>query len=472
MTTSPATANNQSGFYVGLGCPGCGGEVRQQEDFYVLTCEHCGSVLRVQMPNQPPAFMVSGRIDRRGARFHIDRYQKKQADPLTDSDIQLKFLYYPYWKVDAVMLKLRNRVKERVYVVHTAKGGAIEHRTETPQTDINLVPYMTTVPAGPAMTGIPPTIGSRAEYIKLVPYSRDNTQDGFDSLPISRTWDDVWEELNKKVRAIGMIETPDFGHNRTEIFRPMPRLVYYPMIVAELYGSSSFDRWVLDGVSGRVVDHRDRITEDRSAPDETPTVEFGQLDVDFHRCGNCGVDLPAHAACMCICHNCDQVVSVDQQSGLPDQIEFVETPDTETADMFPFWIFDIAEADQSRMRPVFGEMVDSGSLAVPAFRLAGFDGYYRLIRRMSAALHQFPTTPLQSHMDRARPVNVSLSEALLMGRLALYRARLSQNPKLAGECPAIEPHRVRLLFAPFRPQAYFYADTVTDLVTFEKSLLS
>ncbi|MFH1688142.1 MAG: SPFH domain-containing protein [bacterium] len=470
--TPSTTASNQSGFYIGLGCPGCGGEVRQQEDFYVLTCGHCGSVLRVRMPDQPPAFMVSARIDAGQARFHIDRFQKKQAAPLTNPGLQYKFLYYPYWKVDAIMLKLRNRVEERVYVTESGEGGSIEHRTETPTTNINLVPYMTTVPAGPEMSGRPPSIGSRADYIKLVPYSRENTQDGFDSLPISRTWAEVWEELNKKVRAVGTIETAGFGRNRTEMFRPLPRLVYYPLVVAEQYGHSSFDRWVLDGLSGRVVDHRHTIPEDSITSEEMPVVKFGELEIDFHRCPNCGDDLPADDACLCICTNCDQVINLDLQSRAPDSIDIVDGPVDSTAELFPFWVLDLPPSDEATLRAVVGGLFESTSLVVPAFRMSGFDGCYRLARRMSTAHPRLPLRPLDTHQERPHAVNVSFSEALLMGQLTLYRARLSQNPDQALVCRSLEPGRVRLLYVPFQRQAYFFVDTVTDSVTFEKKLIS
>ena len=53
---------NKGGYSIGVTCPGCGGKLKLDQDFFVLPCKHCGSVLRVQMPEVPPAFMVKGEL--------------------------------------------------------------------------------------------------------------------------------------------------------------------------------------------------------------------------------------------------------------------------------------------------------------------------------------------------------------------------------------------------------------------------
>jgi len=63
------------------------------------------------MPDTPAAFMAQSGVADHEIRFHIDRYLKQNDLPLTGSTLQVKRLYYPYWKVDATVLKLRNKTE-------------------------------------------------------------------------------------------------------------------------------------------------------------------------------------------------------------------------------------------------------------------------------------------------------------------------------------------------------------------------
>ena len=143
MAQLTQTSKNQSGFYIGVSCPGCGGELKLEDEFFVLACGHCGSVLRVTMPEIPPAYLVSARVTEREARFAIDRYLKENGLPLTDSSLQFKRIYYPYWKVDAVLLKVRNRIETREHGCD--ENGQSDYVTEKEKTDISLTPYSTTM---------------------------------------------------------------------------------------------------------------------------------------------------------------------------------------------------------------------------------------------------------------------------------------------------------------------------------------
>ncbi len=109
MLMKAATTKPKAGFYIDVTCPGCGATLELEQDFLVLGCQYCDSVLRIVMPDSPPAFLVKGRLDKRRLRFQIDRFLKENAMPLTGSALQLKNLYYPFWKVDGKLLKLRNR---------------------------------------------------------------------------------------------------------------------------------------------------------------------------------------------------------------------------------------------------------------------------------------------------------------------------------------------------------------------------
>ena len=240
------TKNRKSGFYIEVTCPGCGSGLELNEDFFVLKCDHCGSVHRVVMPDVPTAYFVPAKIDRREARFSIDRYLKKNDLPLTASGMALKQVYYPYWKVDAILFKLRNKAYERVVVAESEYNDPVSVTHE--RTEINLTPYIATCAAGSYFDGVPASIGMRAEYIRMLPYSVENLQEDFDSLPIVTTWEDVRADLKTKMGIISDVDPASFGKNVTELFHPRASLVYFPFLVFESYTQGGFSRYVVDGV--------------------------------------------------------------------------------------------------------------------------------------------------------------------------------------------------------------------------------
>ena len=98
------------GFYIAASCPACGAELELESDFLTTSCSSCGSVLRILTPTLPPAYVVKAKIViDKDVRFHIDRHLKGNAEPLTDSLDDVRKFYFPYWKIDAILLRLRHR---------------------------------------------------------------------------------------------------------------------------------------------------------------------------------------------------------------------------------------------------------------------------------------------------------------------------------------------------------------------------
>ena len=463
-----ATRNNKSGFSIGVGCPGCGGEVTLEDDFFVLACRHCGSVLRLEMPDMPPAYMVSATADRRELRFGIDRYQKEHDLPLTRSDLQIKPIYYPYWRIEGILLKVRNRVEERVYTTTESEGAQVEHRVETPKTHINLTPYVTTIQAGPEVAGVPATIGYRATWLKLVPYARENTQDGFTSLAIARRWEDVNRDLTKRVEGVGGIDPADFGNNLTRIYRPRPSLVFYPYIIAESYRPGDYDRWLIDGISGRVLVHQDMPENpDCAGAEELPEVPFGQLKVDFHRCAQCGSDLPETPSCVYICKQCDYLNVMQEAREAVHSVFTAENSDGHPS--FPFWIMHFSSDADPRLKKLVGGIRESSLLAIPAFRASGFDGLYRLARRLSTAAEHFSVHELVHSDQEFHPAAIGPAEAMVLAEVVVTRALVEQGVRV--EQVSLPVDDLKLAYLPFEPQSYFYVDTNLGAVTFERGLL-
>ncbi len=464
-----ATKNRKSGFYIEVTCPGCGSPLELNEDFFVLECEHCGSVHRVVMPDVPSAYLVPAKIDKREARFSIDRYLKKNNLPLTASGMVLKQVYYPYWRVDAILFKLRNKAYERMISAETEYSDSVSVTHE--RTEINLTPYTATCAAGAYFDGVPSSMGLRTEYIRMLPYAEENLQDDFDSLPIVTTWEDVRADLNVKMGIISDVDPASFGSNVTELFHPKASLVYFPFLVFESYAHGGFNRYVVDGVSGRVLDHVTRLDTDKQAdfPDE-PDITFGALSVEHHRCPNCGFDLPARQSWVYICSNCQQLVVIGGNDAAVEQVFRASGSETPNDRAFPFWSFTIPEEDARRVKTMFGGVHHSDQLVIPAFQTRNFDAMYRLAKRISSALPQLNLKSVESFDNCYDPVTIGLDEALMLADVIIYRQSYSSPKRSTDRGAGFSPGEVRLIYVPFHPENYFYVDSLLNAVTFEKSL--
>ncbi|RKX25348.1 MAG: hypothetical protein DRP45_06090, partial [Candidatus Zixiibacteriota bacterium] len=449
MTT--ATARPKRGFFIGVGCPGCGGDLDLDADFFVTECEHCGSVLRVLLPDCPVAYMVQSTLSDSEVRFHLDRHLKKNSLPLSDSQLMIKRLYYPYWKVDATLLKLRNKTHKRTYYSDTGSGSGQEVEVSSNKSDITVSPYEVTVGAGAPMKSVPDTLGMRSETITILPFSHDNIEEGFDVLPVMRPWEAVLQKVKLALATVGSIDSPDFGRNITRLFDPVFSLIHFPFYIVESY-SPSYRRFALDGLTGRVVgsvlpeseshmhdeepsdapsiqignvglsinlggfdfDGDDfgeeahagsfshdlmEIDIDNDEYEEPPEIAFGQLDVDFHRCTTCGVDLPPQLSYVYICDNCHELKMLNCNHRSISQIEVVEFDDPRPARMIPFWWLRLPPDEASRFTALTGGFGQPERLLIPALKSGNFDGLIRLAKRMTAAAMHMEHSVVESLDD-------------------------------------------------------------------------
>ncbi len=465
-----ATTNQaKRGFYIEVGCPGCGGALELQENFFVLQCDYCGSTLRVVMPDLPPVYVVRSAVRQREIRFKIDRFQKEHDSPLTDSDIQYKFFYYPYWKVDSIVLKTRNRIS----IVHS--GGGNKHdppvEIESRHTDISLSPHTVTFPAGFNLPGIPCSLGLRTEYLRVETFSEENIEDRFVALPVVLNVEEAVKRARNSVESVGRIEAADFGKNRTEMYRPSGSLIYFPYCIAESYSPGGFGRWIVDCITGRVIDYMsDPADPEQVVIPEQTTMSFGQIAVGFHRCSNCGIDLSREQSFLYICGNCRQLTSLEPCD--------LVSPDICTAGfgneddmMIPFWSLNITEEIGERLRSFWGGLHYSDRLVIPAIRLGNFEATYRLTRRISSAMMEMNMQSLARTDGRFQPVAIGPREALVMAEVIVAREIANVSSSLEAPDLGASLTGLSLFFVPFHYEHYFCVDSVLGAVTFEKSAL-
>lgn len=475
----------KAGFCIGVTCPGCGGALELESDFFALTCRFCGSVLRVVMPDLPPAFLIPAKKQKMEIRFLVDRYLKENGLPLTRSDFKLRGLYYPYWKIEAVLLKVRDKQPEPIVSSDDALSDDIglgglfslggDDSASTPMTRIEdrtpkvmLTPQSSTHAAGPTMADIPETIGLRAEYVRMVPFSAEQVSDAFEYAPATVDWPQMLVELGKGIRFKTTLDTMTSRHNRTELFHPTGVIVYFPYFLCETGTEGGTRRLVLDGLSGRVVhDDIGPCLEAASQDTTGANATFGILKVELHRCPNCGVDLPMTESCVYICHNCHWVVSLEKNHRLQGGMQTARDKTGPHDTLFPFWLIRVPSTD-------IGKMVTTPTgepptrLAVPAFKISNFEVMRRLCKRMTTALTKIATRPVETDDPRFLPVTVSLTEAITLAEVTIY---CEQTINKLGSAPppvVLLPQEIGLFYAPFHPENYFYVDSMLGAVTFEK----
>ncbi|MDD4051177.1 MAG: hypothetical protein PHR28_04665 [candidate division Zixibacteria bacterium] len=319
----------EGGFSIGIACPGCGGELNLQDDYFSLTCIHCGSVLRIETPETPPVYIIKNRKQDHEARFQIDRFLKENGLPLARSGYALSRLYVPYWKIDAIRLKvsralpappvpddgLSDRYDLESELFGLGVTGASTYSRpagESRPRQVTLSPFTVTQAAGNDVDGIPFSIGLRTEYITMTPFSSEENDDGARFLPATASWSDIVAGLSRSAAKRAILESGLGGVEKWELFHPVGSLIYFPYLAAVAETGQDRRHFLLDGLTGRVVHSEEgpgAIEQLTSA--ETAVPEGGRLRVVFHRCGVCGVDLPATRSSVYRCHNCGTTASLE-----------------------------------------------------------------------------------------------------------------------------------------------------------------
>jgi len=218
--------------------------------WYKFRC-YRGAVIHGKLNGDEVSLNLDEFIFKREIRFHIDRYLKKNKLPLTGSYIEIKPLYFPYWKIDAVVLKVRNKKFERFAGTTDDQGRDLSYEQEV--SDIKLAPYTSTVSANADFPFIPHSIGMRTEYIRLDTFATQNVDDEFLCIPATKSWDRTLEDLEKTIKAIDKVNIADFGKNLTELFHPRGSMVYYPYYFVESDYKGVNRQFILDGKFGTVL---------------------------------------------------------------------------------------------------------------------------------------------------------------------------------------------------------------------------
>jgi hypothetical protein len=456
------------GFYISASCPACGAELELESDFLTTSCSSCCSVLRILTPATPPAYVVGAKVFDKDVRFHIDRHLKGNAEPLTDSLDSVHKFYFPYWKIDAILLRLRHRKETRI---NYDEETNTETTTDQKKVETMLSPYDVTIAAGGLSEIIPYSLGERTEYVKTMPYSEEHLQPGFELLRIETSWQDAITNANRAVEQLNHLSADEFGLNISMLLRPVLSLINFPYFLAEANVKGKQRSFVLDGLTGRVVYNcTDGISEKLLIADPRQSAELGRLGVVLHRCSNCGEQLPDARSYVYICRNCQQLTVLEDCPGLKRRILSVHASANADDQYFPFWMFRLPAEQMNDFRIRFGGSENAGAICIPAFRIKNYEAMYRLTRRISGAVSKLPMFESQELKENYLPATVGIVEAGALAHVALMREVVGKAEALPRTLADLQFEEVSLFYAPFHPESYFLVDSCLGAVTFEKSL--
>ncbi|MEE9441049.1 MAG: hypothetical protein V3V99_00040 [candidate division Zixibacteria bacterium] len=484
--------NKKAGFYINVTCPGCGADLELQDDFFSIECSFCGSVLRLVMPESTSVYYVPMKIQKRELRFQVDRYLKNAGLPLTGPGLSYKVVYYPYWKIDAVKLKVKAKRTESytgntnsnilttqldyrgVFVTGrvigkslTAKPSSLDEKKLT----VQLSPFSTTWAATTEISGIPPSLGRRTDYIKMYPKSAEDHDDSAQYIPIEKSWEATVKQASDSVEMSKHTGEPG-RCVACELMFPEGSIVYFPFGIFEHISRGSPQRIVCDGVVGRVlsvVNPSDEPTDEHQG--QTSLIDYGQVSVTMHRCKNCGIDLPASSSCVYICRNCHIAVSIDNNVTLNEGIfQAIESGNigNRNTQLFPFWSFRAPVNLINDFVKSYYHTDNSENLIVPAFTFSNFDAMRRLTKRVTASGQTLNIEPVDDLDRRFLPATVGLQKAHRIAEITLYCSHAANKTNLSIDDFKFSIENSRLIYIPFSCENYFYVSTVNDVITFEK----
>lgn len=450
---------NRSGFGFDVSCPGCGGELSLQEDFATIRCKHCSSALRITMPALPPAFTIKPKLNAMQVRFHLDRFLKENGRPLSPPDISIDAVYQPYWKIDSLILRLRNRIDVRQE--SSEYGNAQEHeQIEELKQEISLTPHPVTISASPGSQLYPYSLGLRTEYIKMRPYEGPAHDGEFAVNRAETTVTQAYAQAEKGARRLSESTNATNNRNVARLFGIRAALVYFPYFKVTFIENGKAICALVDAVAARVVGESESESSD-APPTAACDQKYGNLTIDFHRCTNCGEDLPTQNSILYSCKNCGSATILETNPTFDRHVAIANCESGARSQLLPFW--------QMKYRQGSDEAI--GELVVPAFRIKNFEAMCRLAVRLSTSLSRIECERDGTIERELAAANVSLCEAVVLAHAILARNELKRNPASVREVD-LRIASASLLLIPFHAESYFLVDSVLSVITIERQALA
>ncbi|MFH1892110.1 MAG: hypothetical protein ABIK83_05435 [Candidatus Zixiibacteriota bacterium] len=452
-----------SGYKLGIQCCFCGGSLEIDEASRTTVCSHCASVMKIVRRKGTAKYYIPDDLERREAKFLIESHLKKISEPLVSSWGNITRIFLPFWRVAGTVFAIDDRPAGQG---HSEYSNLTQDEVDdTPRTELKISPRETSFCANDSLLWGVDSLGIRTQVLKLVALDRDACESNA-LMPLTVTEEDARLHFDKAVTSLSHTAARLDSTVETIAVGVKQSLIYFPMWIASFTNAHGNQTVQFDPLAKRVVSLNggeiDIPAPDVSACDATLSVEIAP-----HRCPNCGVDLPANQTSVAYyCENCEKMFVGDGSAYRNIALDVPSDLD-EHAQLFPFWVFDLADAAW----PEKGELLRALNLVqfsserffVPAFNISHPARMMRLAshfnRRNDSFLfaerkgehYTFADVTLSPDVAAEMIVPLTIATKAAKG-FKLYEAPVSGTPAVA------EP---KLIWLPFVLDRYFWIEQIT-----------
>ncbi len=458
---------------IAVTCPQCGAEVDLAEEDTVFKCLYCGSILKPTGRNQVQSFFIAPRENARKVGEALLRALKdKNVRGLEIAGYHL--MYAPYWRVSGMFFQW---IFGREHYKASFGTSAWESFKE-----LKAKPWFRTFPAFDSSKWGLPSIGLRAQTVKIWPFNKQKM--GKDPLLVRQTVP-FKEATNFVQRSIERIRTRDgieIEMVKSELVGERYSLLFFPLYCYTLKGNGRKSTLLVDALSHKVIKGTIDVDELKDNPvgDKIP---YRPLKFLPFTCPNCGWAFPfkPHAK-IHVCRSCAQ--AWQERGG-----EYVSVPykvarkDDSTLGWkyLPFWRLTAAiksgETEYRTLKEFFElfplpRVMDEDALEkrdiyfyVPAFRIRDVRAVDKFAAQLTRTQPQFTeTTPSTNEESELYDVWLSMREAKEMAHVLLYSMTKRDHKITKDIVREAELHvaNARLLWLPFFEKGIYLRESQTD----------
>jgi len=459
---------------IAVTCPQCGAEVDLAEEDTVFKCLYCGSTLKPTGRNQIQSFFIAPLDNPQAvAKALLRALLSKNVQGAEIADHHL--VYAPYWRVSGMFFQWTFGRKHFTASYGTSAWESMK--------ELKARPYFRTFPAFDAAKWGLPSIGLRAQTVKIWPFNKQKM--GKDALLVKQTVSfkkaaNLIQHSIEKVRKRYGIE---IEMAKSELIGERYSLLFFPFYCYNVTRNGRNSLLIVDALSHKVM--KGTVDIDglrRNSPGDT--IPYRPLKFLPFTCPNCGWDFPYRPqAKIHVCRSCAQ--AWQERGGKYVSVPYrVAAKDSSSTSWkyLPFWRLTLSiESGNTRYRTrkefftlfPLPRVLDEDALKkkdiffyVPAFRIKNTRVVDKFAAQLTRTQPEFTETARGSHeQDVLCDARLSLREAKEMAYVLLFSMTKRDHKATKDIVREAELHltRARLLWLPFKESGIYLREYQTDL---------
>ncbi len=458
---------------IAVTCPQCGAEVVLAEEDTVFKCLYCGSILKPTGRNQVQSFFIAPRENTRKVGNALIRALRSK-DVLGAELVEQHLVYTPYWRVSGMFFQW----------IFGRKHFTVSYGTSAWETlkELKARPWFHTFPAFDSSKWGPPSIGLRAQTVKIWPFNKQKMGEDFLLARQTVSFKEATNLVRHSIERIRSGSDIEIEMAKSELVGERYSLLFLPFYCFTLTRNSQKSVFLVDALSHKVI----KGTVDMDELKDNPTsdkIPYRPLKFLPFRCPNCGWEFPftPHAT-IHVCRVCGQAWKERGGEYVPVPYSIAEKDDSTPGWKYlPFWrltaVINAGDAQYKTLKEFFKlfplpRVMDGDALEkrdiyfyVPAFRIKDVRAVDKFSAQLTRTQPQFTETVLPAHeQGELYDVWLSAREAKKMAHVLLY-SMTKRDHKATKDIVRKAELRVThamLLWLPFLEKGIYLRESQTD----------